>query len=139
MRTEIRDLQDTLTDLPQLERVMHAAAEKTDAALDNLSVVLVDDARMAELNEQLLGRSGPTDVIAFEAEEDEEGRSGEIIISVETAVRQAEEYGHSLTQELCLLVVHGLLHVLGYEDEPETKRAEMERVQQELVSEIGAL
>ena len=136
MIVEIRNLQDISADLSQLEQVVQAAAERMAEALDNLSIVLVDDERMAALNQRLLGRSGPTDVIAFQAEEDEEGQGGEIIISVEAAARQAQEYGHSLERELCLLAVHGLLHVLGYEDEPETKRAEMERIQQQLMTEI---
>ncbi len=136
MIVEIRSLQDISADLSQLEQVVQAAAERMAAALDNLSIVLVDDERMAALNQRLLDRSGPTDVIAFQAEEDEEGQGGEIIISVEAAARQAQEYGHSLERELCLLAVHGLLHVLGYEDEPETKRAKMERIQQQLMTEI---
>ena len=132
----IRNLQDISADLSQLEQVVQAAAARMAEALDNLSIVLIDDVRMADLNARLLGRSGSTDVIAFEAEEDEEGQGGEIIISVETATRQAHEYGQSLDRELCLLAVHGLLHVLGYEDEPETKRAQMEHLEQQLMDEI---
>ena len=136
MQIQIRDLQHTLTDLRQLEQVLRAGAEKLCAPLDSLSIVLVDDERMSILNRELLGRSGPTDVIAFEGERDEEGRSGEIIISVETAVYQAQEYSHSLAWELCLLAVHGLLHVLGYEDASPEGRAEMQRIQQKLMAEI---
>ncbi len=136
MEIEIRNLQDSPANAAQIEQVLRAAAQKLGAPLDNLSIVLVDDDRMSSLNRELLGISGPTDVIAFEAERDEEGCGGEIIISVETATRQANERGHSLSGELCLLAVHGLLHVLGHEDTSPQGRAEMEHIQQELMDEI---
>ena len=136
MKVPIRNLQDCPADVARIEQVVQAAAAKLDAPLDYLSLALVDEARMTDLNRRLLDRSGPTDVIAFEAEDDEEGRGGEVIISVGTAARQAQEYGHSLDCELCLLAVHGLLHMLGYEDESDTGRLEMERIQQQLMNEI---
>ncbi len=137
MTIGIRDLQDSPINVAQIEQVVRAAADKLAAPLDNLSIVLVDDLRMSSLTRELLDASGPTDVIAFEAEQDEEGRSGEIIISVETAARQAQEHGHSLEWELCLLAVHGLLHVLGYEDRSPEGHAEMEHIQQRLMDEIA--
>ena len=135
MEISIRDLQYTGVDTTMVERVVRSAADKLGARLDYLSLVLVDDARITDLNARLLGRGVPTDVIAFEAEEDEAGRGGELIISVETAVRQAHEFGHSASRELCLLAIHGLLHVLGYEDQPEAKRAEMARLEVRLLDE----
>jgi len=137
MKIQLRNLQPVPVDRDKLEKVVEGAAEQLGAMVDNLSVALVDDARISQLNRQLLGRCGPTDVIAFEAEQDTEGSSGEIIISVQTAQRQAQQYGHSLTAELCLLAIHGLLHVLGYEDQTEAGHAEMEQIQERLLSEVG--
>ena len=138
MKIQLRNLQSVPVDRDKLKQVLEAAAEQLGTTVDSLSVALVDDTRISRLNRQLLQRCGPTDVIAFEAEQDAEGSSGEIIISVQTAQRQAQQYDHSVMAELCLLAIHGLLHVMGYEDAPETKRAEMERVQEELMSEICA-
>ena len=137
MKIQLRNLQPVPVDRDKLKQVLAGAAEQLGTAVDSLSVALVDDARISRLNRQLLQRCEPTDVIAFEAEQDAEGSSGEIIISVQTAQRQAQQYGHSLMAELCLLAIHGLLHVLGYEDQTEPGRAEMERIQEGLVDEVG--
>jgi probable rRNA maturation factor len=84
--------------------------------LKELSVLLISDRRMARLHRQFLNQPGPTDVITFQ--------HGEIFISVETARRQARQFGTSLTGELQLYIVHGLLHLHGYDDRTpsETKR-----------------
>jgi probable rRNA maturation factor len=84
--------------------------------LDEISVLLISDRRMARLHRQFLDKSGPTDVITFQ--------HGEIFISVETARRQARQVGTSVTGELQLYIVHGLLHLHGYDDRTarETKR-----------------
>ncbi|MCK4324882.1 MAG: rRNA maturation RNase YbeY [Armatimonadetes bacterium] len=137
MKIQPRNLQPVPVDRDKLKHVLEGAAEQLGTTVDSLSVALVDDARISRLNRQLLQHSGPTDVIAFEAEQDAEGSSGEIIISVQTAQRQAQQYGHSLMAELCLLAIHGLLHVMGYEDQTEAGRAEMERIQESLMDEVG--
>ena len=137
MKIQLRSLQSVSVDRDKLKQVLEAAAGQLGTTVDNLSVALVDDARISRLNRQLLERCEPTDVIAFEAEQDAEGSSGEIIISVQTAQCQAQQHGHSLMAELCLLAIHGLLHVMGYEDQTEAGRAEMERVQESLMDEVG--
>ena len=137
MKIQLRSLQSSPIDRDKLKQVLEGAAGQLGTTVDNLSVALVDDARISQLNRQLLGHCGPTDVIAFEAEQDAEGSSGEIIISVQTARRQAQQYGHSLMAELCLLSIHGLLHVMSYEDQTEAGRAEMERLQESLVAQVG--
>ena len=137
MKIQLRNLQSITIDADKLKQALLVAGQQLGTTVDNLSVALVDDARISSLNRQLLDRSGPTDVIAFEAEPDVEGSSGEIIISVQTAQRQAQQYRHSLLEELGLLAIHGLLHVMGYEDRTEAGRAEMERIQQSLIDEVG--
>ena len=137
MKIQLRSLQSVSVDRDKLKQVLEAAAGQLGTTVDSLSVALVDDARTSQLNRQLLEHCGPTDVIAFEAEQDAEGSSGEIIISVQTAQRQAQQYGHSLMAELCLLAIHGLLHVMGYEDQTEAGRAEMEQIQESLMDEVG--
>ena len=104
-----------------------AAATLVDEGVQgaSLSVVLVDDAEMATLNERYRGMAGPTDVLAFAAQEgeafvqaaDAPQELGDIVISGETAQRQAESLGHDLAAELALLVIHGCLHLLGYDHE----------------------
>jgi len=86
-----------------------------------LSLVLVSDAEMRKLNRDWRGRDRPTDVLAFAQREGPggapDGLLGDVVISVDTARRQAEERGHALGVEGERLLVHGLLHLLGYDHE----------------------
>ena len=95
-----------------------------EEALDNveLSIALVDLAEMSELNEQHRGTKGPTDVLSFECDDlcavvgpDEPVLLGDVVIAPEVAEAQAAEYGHTVEEELNLLLVHGVLHLLGYD------------------------
>ena len=88
-----------------------------------LTVLTTDDATLQDLNHRFLGIDAPTDVLAFpEAAEAPLGEGeppslGDIAISVPTAVRQAAELGHGLSDELAHLLTHGILHLCGYEHE----------------------
>jgi probable rRNA maturation factor len=80
-----------------------------------IHVVLISDRRMSQIHRRFLGIGGPTDVITFQ--------HGEIFISVQTAQRQAREFNSSLKREIQLYLVHGLLHLHGYDDQtPASKR-----------------
>jgi probable rRNA maturation factor len=91
--------------------------------LSELSIALVSDEEMARLNEQYRGIEGPTDVLAFGCDDpcptpgDEPITLGDVVIAPETAERQAFELGHSIEHELDVLLVHGVLHLLGYDHE----------------------
>jgi len=87
-----------------------------------LSIALVDLDEMTELNREYRGKEGPTDVLSFECDDpcaiasaDQPVMLGDVIIAPEVAVAQAEEYGHTAEDELNLLLVHGILHLLGYD------------------------
>ena len=91
---------------------------------DELSILLVDDANIQNLNRQHRNIDTATDVLSFPQIEDGEFIShmlGDVVISVETARRQADEHHFSLEQELVLLLIHGLLHLLGYDHERSRK------------------
>lgn len=124
------------------EIVSRAAATTLDAQAAEdaeLSVTLLDDHGMAALNRQWLAREGPTDVIAFPLHGEGEPPVGDIYIGMEQARRQAEELHVPAEEELGRLVVHGTLHVLGW-DHPEGEEreaSEMWRVQEEIVRELS--
>ena len=85
-----------------------------------ISMLLVDDCQIRDLNKTYRGQDKPTDVLSFPLWEKDEPYSaeillGDIVISLETAQRQALEYEHSLSREVAYLMVHGLLHLLGYD------------------------
>ena len=96
--------------------------------LDEISVVLVSDKRIADLHRRFLNQNGTTDVITFQ--------HGEIFISPETAKRQARQFGTSLGHEIRLYLVHGLLHLCGFEDKTPAGAAAMKRVQERLVAQV---
>lgn len=112
-----------------------------------LSVLLCDDAQIQELNEQWRGKDAPTDVLSFPqqealapgqlAEASEGAVLGDVVISVETAARQADELGHSLELELAVLLVHGVLHLLGHDHEPPADPAAMRAEEVRLLGALG--
>jgi probable rRNA maturation factor len=93
--------------------------------LREVSVWLISDRRMASLHRQFLHRTGPTDVLTFQ--------HGEIFISVETAQCHARVFGTSLTDELRLYIVHGLLHLHGFDDRRRADARKMERMQKQIL------
>jgi probable rRNA maturation factor len=95
---------------------------------EQVLVVLVSDRKIAAIHEQFMGIAGPTDVITFQ--------HGEIVVSVETAAKQASEYETNLLHELRLYLTHGLLHLAGYDDHSEKGFREMSKLQNELVAQI---
>lgn len=119
-----------------------------------LSLVLCDDAHIQELNLEWRGVDAPTDVLSFELEDgdegevDEEGNStapqlpvnvlGDVVISLDTAARQAAERQYGLMDETRVLLVHGVLHLLGFDhEEDEEEAAEMAAAEQHLLKAMG--
>ena len=112
-----------------LELCLRVARKKqTDLAqLPEIWVLIVSDPRMASLHRKFMNESGPTDVITFQ--------HGEIFLSAETARRNARRFGNALTRELRLYVVHGLLHLHGFDDRDEGSARKMQIVQQRILAE----
>lgn len=123
-----------------ISRAVRAALAQQEAS-GSIDVLLTDDAEIADLNSTWRGIEGPTDVLSFPAPP-ETGCLGDIAVSVDTALRQAEARGIKLADELAYLVIHGTLHLLGYDDEDENSRNLMfeatDRVAHELGISIGA-
>jgi probable rRNA maturation factor len=112
------------------------AAEKCPRA--DLSVALVDDDTIARLHEEHLNIAGPTDVLTFDLRDgDGTGLDGEIVLSVDTAAREAAARGHSLEAEVILYAVHGVLHLLGYDDHTRAAARRMHAREDELLTELG--
>jgi probable rRNA maturation factor len=97
--------------------------------LQNVFVWLISDRRMSRLHRQFLGQMGPTDVLTFQ--------HGEIFISVETAKRHARVFGNSLLRELQLYIVHGLLHLHGFDDRTQPGARRMEKMQTKILGDCS--
>lgn len=99
-------------------------AMKAQRLIGQIDIVLVNDTHIRKLHKKWFGTGTATDVITFPIEP-EPPILGEVYISVDTARKQANDYGVSLTNELCRLAVHGTLHLAGYDDATETDRHSM--------------
>lgn len=151
MEVTVNNYQDKLPLTPELEELVVKVARRTlqeekAAAQTEVAVTFVDDQYIRELNLRYRGRDEPTDVLSFSMLEGEEGEGlppeadhllGDVIISLERAQRQADEYGHSLAREVGFLTVHGLLHLLGYDHEDATGEGEMLARQEEILRGLG--
>jgi len=119
-------------DLKELSAFLQRLPRLPAARVRRVHVALVSDRVIAALNRRHLGRCGATDVLAFRLSR----ASGELVISAETASRNAAAYGRPLMDELALLVVHGLLHLCGFDDSTGAKRRLMQRKQNTVMAAI---
>jgi probable rRNA maturation factor len=110
-----------------------------------ISLALVGEEEIRELNTRYRGIEAPTDVLSFsQLEGDEEGRlpaaiplvMGDVVICWPVAVRQAREFGHSLERECAYLLVHGILHLVGYDHQGEEEREVMRRREEEILGSV---
>ena len=141
---EISTQKEFPVDLAFLEHAAQEALQTLHPGSDlDLSIVLSDDNHLQNLNRQFLGIDAPTDVLSFPADEPEPDPDsqvqylGDIIISYPRALSQASAGGHALLDELRLLVVHGVLHLLGYDHADEDEKAAMWAVQAEILTHLG--
>lgn len=112
--------QDIL-ELDEVKKVLYKAMEKENLENTSFNLIIVDNEYIHELNKNYRHIDRETDVITFALEdykhekEDDFRVLGDIYVSIDKAITQANDYGHSLVRELCFLSVHGLLHLLGYD------------------------
>ncbi len=133
-------------DLKRLERLARFVLASEGAEAEEVGVSLTDNAGIQALNRAYLGRDEPTDVLAFGLAEETGGRQplvvgekgrpylGDVAISLERAREQASAYDHSWEEECETLLIHGLLHLLGYDDGTEAERRRMEARQERLLA-----
>jgi probable rRNA maturation factor len=144
MAVTIQNSQPIPIERARLLQAAKNALRAEGAETAEVSVLLTDDETIHDLNLRYRGYDKPTDVLSFSQVESLEARVdsgknphsrlstlnsqllGDVVISIETAVRQADTHGITLDEELALLVTHGILHLLGYEDETEPGMVEME-------------
>ncbi|MBM3474506.1 MAG: rRNA maturation RNase YbeY [Armatimonadetes bacterium] len=125
MKIDLINLQATDLDGRFVQRVARRAALDAGTRAGTVSVALVDDAHIVELNRAHRRRNRPTDVLAYEGDDQKARYLGDVVISVETAARQALEADRSVLHEVAWLAAHGVLHLLGYDDVTAADRAAM--------------
>ncbi len=150
MKLEIENLKGD----GSFDEVIHLAVRESlleEEMEDNceISVTLCDDEYITSLNEEYMKRQGPTDVLSFPMLSFDEKRNiyedsiefneenlmlGDIVISLERAAFQAEEYGHSMKREVGFLTVHSMLHLLGYDHMEDAEREEMQAKEKKILT-----
>lgn len=104
-----------------------------------LRIVFVDDDKIHNLNKRFLRHDKVTDVLSFPLEEQEGVIEGEIYVCIDQAERQAREYGVSIHQEISRLVIHGLLHLIGYDDTTPAKKSAMKEKEDSYLEQLQIL
>jgi probable rRNA maturation factor len=140
---------------PQLELRIHAGAGKEYVPflrkyviaahgilrprVRELSLALVGDARMSKLHQEFMKMAGPTDVLTFPLELDKKGRaiSGEVVVCVGEAKRQARQRGTRIGDELLLYAIHGMLHLHGLDDRTQKDYRRMHRTEDQVLTQLG--
>ena len=125
----------------RLARTARAALEALGRPVSEVEVMVVDDAEITRLNARYLGVHRPTDVIAFPLEVPDAGGEllGQVVVSAETAQRQAREAGVPVALEMDLLTTHGILHLVGYDDRDPVEAELMHRREREILGATRSL
>ena len=150
MNVFVADEQSEDVDIPALRSLAHRVLETEGCAPDSeVSLLLVGDEEMAGYNARFLERRGPTDVISLPIEEMIPGRPrgpmpggpplmlGDVILAPSYIRRQAEGLGEAFDDEVSLMTVHGILHLLGYDHDTEERAAAMEAREKEILAGVG--
>lgn len=139
---DVRIENDAWSEMGNAERLCEIAAAK---AVDRIGlsrplaidILLSDDEELTALNETWRGKSGPTDVLSFPADERERPFLGDIAISYGVAARDAEVAGKSMEAHLTHLIVHGVLHLAGHDHEEADEAEHMENLERGVLAELG--
>jgi probable rRNA maturation factor len=127
---------DEAVDADRLEAAVRLAFSGSAYQSVNVSVAIVDDETIHQLNRQFLDHDYPTDVLSFALEDDPPRLEGEIVVSVDTAGRCAVEAGWSPASEVLLYVVHGALHLAGFSDKDPQDALEMRAAEARLLAQL---
>lgn len=122
----------------RLTELVAFVARSEGAAIAEVDLAVVNRDEIASLNRRYLRHAGPTDVLSFDlSDADREGICAQIIVCGDLAAAQAREYGLTPQRELMVYVIHGLLHLMGYEDDSVRGAARMHARQDELLEAFG--
>ena len=137
-RIDITDDQSTLQfDAERLRAAIGLVLADAGVSTGAVSVAVVDDPAIHRLNRKFLEHDYATDVLSFLLERAGDHLEGEVIVSSDTAKRSAAQFGWTPENELLLYVIHGTLHLVGYDDSQPDLLAEMRRQQQHYLSHFG--
>ena len=125
-------------DRGRMREIVRTVLEGESVADAEISLAFVDNATIHQLNQRYLQHDEPTDVLSFPLSEPNAKRlAGELVIGAEVARAQAESRGHDVQAELALYVIHGLLHLCGYDDKSEAAAKEIRDRERHYLGKLG--
>ncbi len=125
-------------DRTRMRAAVRAVLEGEGVADYEISLAFVDNPTIHRLNQRYLQHDEPTDVLSFPLSEANASKlAGELVLGVEVALEQAASRGHDVQAELILYVIHGLLHLCGYDDHADADRAAMRQRERHYLSHLG--
>lgn len=124
-------------DCAEVDNAVRGILEEAGIHRATISVAVVDDPSIHEINRDFLNHDYPTDVVSFPLEWAEDYLEGEVVVSAETALLRAPEFGWRPSDELILYVVHGMLHLVGYDDHDNDDRQEMRSRERQHMQRLG--
>ncbi len=132
------DCQILKVDLDRFEDLARAICERFNVKKAAISIAIVDDDTITQVNTKFLKHKTQTDVISFDLSEGtDEPKNFELVVNAEQAVRQARKRGHSTEAELALYITHGLLHNLGFDDADQQQGQKMHNTEDEILQQAG--
>lgn len=137
-RILVANEQQTLAvDESRLDAAVRSVLDASNYTSGMISIAVVDDPTIQAINRQFLQHDYPTDVLSFVLEDDDSHLEGELVVSGDTAVENAQDYGWPAGDELMLYVLHGCLHLVGHRDEEPAEQAAMHRAELEQLRRLG--
>jgi len=125
MNIEINNTTKSKINLALVHKVVEVFLKKYQKTKSEVSIAFVGDAKIKKLNKEYRGFDKVTDILSFDGEDN---FLGELVIDYNQIKRQAKKFKHSIKYELIFILIHGLLHLIGYDDETEKRRVEMEKL-----------
>ncbi|CCV64161.1 Probable rRNA maturation factor [Alteracholeplasma palmae J233] len=122
----------TQTDITEIEKLITHIFDSIDEK-KNMQIIFVTPEQIHNLNLTYRNVDRPTDVLSFPNDDEDDDSLGDIFISIEQAINQAEEYGHSFEREIGFLSVHGYLHLKGYDHHTPEEEKEMTFMQEQIL------
>jgi probable rRNA maturation factor len=134
------DCDDTEVDLSAFKEIAEAVCRRFDLSEAIVGVAIVDDDEFRRLNRQFRHSDTISDCLSFDLSDESQAdspRAFELVLNTQQAAREASSRGHSVSAELALYLVHGLLHNLGFDDATESQAGKMHEAEDEILQELG--
>lgn len=131
------DFGDIDVEPPKIEDLVRKVCDRHGVTGGTVSIAIVADETMCQINRQFLGRQGITDCISFDLSDETTEQMWEIVVNGEKAIHEAKVRGHTPAAELALYITHGLLHYLGFDDTSPTQAKKMHAEEDRILQALG--